>query len=135
MATPTTRERILDAAEDLFAEQGFATSLRSITASAEVNLAAVNYHFGSKEALIQEVFARRLGPLNAERLRLLDTIEAGSDIRLERIVEAFVGPALRMSHNPRGAVFMRLFGHTLSQRDDRILRLFSGQFRTVIERF
>ena len=58
-----TKERILDAAERLFAERGFAaTSLRSITAAAGVNLAAVNYHFRSKEALLEAVFTRRLGP-------------------------------------------------------------------------
>ena len=53
MATLPTRDRILDAAEELFAEQGFASSLRNITSSAGVNLAAVNYHFGSKEELIR----------------------------------------------------------------------------------
>ena len=62
---PETRGRILDAAEALFVEHGLeATSMRMITALAGVNLAAVNYHFGSKENLIQEVFRRRLGELN-----------------------------------------------------------------------
>jgi AcrR family transcriptional regulator len=117
---------------------GFATSLRSITASAEVNLAAVNYHFGSKEGLIQEVFHRRLGPLNAERVALLDQLEAaaGDDAPdLAAIVEAFVGPPLRMSHDPQGATFMRLFGHTLGRRDDRVLGMFAEEFRTVLDRF
>jgi AcrR family transcriptional regulator len=138
MGEISTRDRILDAAEELFAEQGFATSLRSITANAEVNLAAVNYHFGSKEALIQEVFHRRLGPLNAERVALLDDLEnatGGEAPELESVVEAFVGPPLRMSHDPQGATFMRLFGHTLGQRDDRVLRMFAEEFRTVAERF
>lgn len=130
MATVPTRDRILDAAEELFAEQGFASSLRNITSNAGVNLAAVNYHFGSKEALIEELFARRIGPLNEERLELLARADG-----LEEIVEAFVGPALRMSHDPRGAIFMRLFGHTMSQRDDRILRMFTDQFRVIVERF
>jgi len=129
-----TKERILDAAEKSFAEEGFGASYRTITSGAGVNLAAVNYHFGSKEALIGAVFARRLGPLNAERLRLLDEQEA-SGPTLERIVEAFAGPALRMSHNPQGAVFMRLFGYTLSQRSDTILRMFHDQFREVVDRF
>ncbi len=134
MATVPTRERILDAAEELFAERGFASSLRDITSSAGVNLAAVNYHFGSKDALIRELFARRIGPLNEERLELLDRALSGAPA-LEEIVEAFVGPALRMSHDPRGAIFMRLFGHTMSQRDDRILRIFTDQFRLIVERF
>ena len=72
-----TRERILAAAEEAFVAHGFAgTSLRTITSSAGVNLAAVNYHFGSKEALIQEVFARHLGPLNQARIAHLDRLEA-----------------------------------------------------------
>ena len=64
MAQSDTVERILDAAEILFAEKGFSeTSLRLITSKAQVNLAAVNYHFGSKKSLIQAVFSRFLGPL------------------------------------------------------------------------
>ena len=83
MATASNRDtkaRILDAAEDLFAAQGFgATSLRAITGQAEVNLASVNYHFGSKEALIDEVIARRVQPINQRRLALLDERRAESD--------------------------------------------------------
>src|SRR5689334_3019902 len=72
-----TRERILDAAESLFMEHGFeATSMRAITASAGVNLAAVNYHFGSKEELFQSVLTRRLDPMNQQRLELLSRLEA-----------------------------------------------------------
>ena len=56
---PETRDRILDAAERLFVEHGFeGTSMRMITGAANANLAAVNYHFGSKDALIQAVFRR-----------------------------------------------------------------------------
>jgi AcrR family transcriptional regulator len=63
--TSDTRERILDVAERLFMDNGYeATSMRTITSAAEVNLAAVNYHFGSKEALLCEVFRRRLTWLN-----------------------------------------------------------------------
>jgi AcrR family transcriptional regulator len=72
-----TRERILDVAERLFMARGYeGTSMRMITGEAEVNLAAVNYHFGSKEALLREVFRRRLEWLNRERLRALDELEA-----------------------------------------------------------
>ncbi len=74
--TGDTKGRILDAAEDLFIEHGFeAMSLRQITSHADVNLAAVNYHFGSKEALIHSMLARRLDRLNVERLNLLDKFE------------------------------------------------------------
>ena len=69
MAQSETVERILDAAEQLFAEKGFAeTSLRLITSKAGVNLAAVNYHFGSKEELFEAVLTRRLDPMNQQRL-------------------------------------------------------------------
>ena len=64
-----TKERILDSAEKLFADAGFdGTSLRGITAGAGVNLAAVHYYFGSKEALVQAVLARRLEPINRRRI-------------------------------------------------------------------
>lgn len=143
MATETTRDtkqRILDAAERLFADQGFSASMRQVTADAGVNLAAVHYHFGSKEALIEAVFARRLGPLNRQRLQALDALEgeAGSaPPPLERIVEAFVGPALRMAHRPEfgGEVFMRLLGHTLSRPHSTIREMFTSQFREVFMRF
>ena len=75
-APVATKDRILDAAESLFMEHGFeATSLRSITAAAGVNLAAVNYHFGSKEELFQAVLTRRLDPMNQERVDLLTALE------------------------------------------------------------
>ena len=75
--SPDTRERILDAAERLFMAHGYeGTSMRQITGEAGVNLAAVNYHLGSKEALVQEVFRRRLDWLNDERMRVLNAMEA-----------------------------------------------------------
>src|SRR5260221_12505051 len=71
-----TKTRILDAAESLFMEHGFeATSLRSLTTAASVNLAAVNYHFGTKEELFQAVLTRPLDPENQERTRLLQKVE------------------------------------------------------------
>ena len=108
-----TKDRILDAAEHLFADQGFAaTSLRQITAEAEVNLAAVNYHFKSKEALLSAVIERTLGPINQRRLELLDEMEARSSdgrVDLKDAVLAFMRPAFEakavrcdeMKHFPR----------------------------------
>jgi AcrR family transcriptional regulator len=136
-----TKERILDAAERLFSESGFSgTSLRNITAEAGVNLAAVNYHFGSKEGLIEEVFSRRLGPMNRERIALLDALEARgttNDPCLGEIVEAFVGPPLRLSADPElgGLAFMRLLGHAMTQPSARIRLLLTSQFRDVGLRF
>ena len=93
-----TKDRILDAAEALFMEHGFeATSLRAITAAAAVNLAAVNYHFGSKEELFQAVLTRRLDPMNQRRLALLDRFErdaASAPLSCERIIVALFVPAL-----------------------------------------
>ena len=95
-----TRERILDVAERLFMEHGYeGTSMRQITGEAAVNLAAVNYHFGSKESLMQEVFRRRLDWLNEERMRVLDALElaaAGQPVKPSAIVEGFFGTLLRM---------------------------------------
>src|SRR6059036_3181340 len=100
-----TRARILDAAERLFAEHGYdGASLRDITAQAGVNLAAVNYHFRTKESLIQAVFARRLAPVNQRRLALLDACEAsaaGGRLQLEEVVRALISPVLRLGQeNP-----------------------------------
>jgi AcrR family transcriptional regulator len=75
MATADTKDRILDAAEALFARQGFSsTSLRSVIAEAGVNLAAVHYHFGPREELIRAVFARRFDPINRRRIELLTAL-------------------------------------------------------------
>src|SRR5512147_3203644 len=94
-----TKDRILDTAESLFTEHGFeATSLRQLTAAAGVNLAAVNYHFGSKEELFQAVLTRRLDPMNQERIDLLARYEreAGSKpLTCEKILSAMLIPALR----------------------------------------
>src|SRR5207237_9191769 len=99
----------------MFADQGFAgTSLRSIIAAANVNLAAVHYHFKSKEALLEAVVLRRLGPLNQERLDLLNEYErqAGkSGPAVEEILNAFVAPAVALIHNTaKGVVFGKLLG-------------------------
>src|SRR3954462_7592346 len=98
-----TRTRILDAAEELFMQHGFeATSMRVLTAKAEVNLAAVNYHFGSKHALIEAVFRRRLDPMNAARIAALDELEASSrSADAEAIIRASVGPSLRMTEDAK----------------------------------
>ncbi|EQD66424.1 Transcriptional regulator, TetR-like, DNA-binding, bacterial/archaeal domain protein, partial [mine drainage metagenome] len=80
----STKQRILGAAEALFAQHGFAgASLRQVTTAANVNLAAVNYHFGSKDNLIEAVFRRRLDALNARRHAALAKVEATPEATLE----------------------------------------------------
>jgi AcrR family transcriptional regulator len=118
METTDTKSHLLDVAEHLFAEHGIdATSLRAITSQADVNLAAVHYHFGSKEGLVQAIFARRLDPLNADRLRRLDACEtAAGDIPppVEKIIEAFIHPALKRLRKNESKHFMKLMGRIYS---------------------
>ena len=135
-----TKERILDAAERLFSEQGYAaTSLRSIIAGAGVNLAAVHYHFHSKEALLEAVILRRSVPANRERLALLEQCERESGDNpppLEKVIQAFVAPTFRMARDPAsgGMVFMRLLGR-LHAEGDLLSGILISQFGAVLERF
>jgi len=136
-----TKDRILDAAEQLFADQGFAaTSLRRITAEAGVNLAAVNYHFGSKDALLRAVFERRINPVNEERLRELEALEAqlgDGQLPLETVLTALLGPPLRMFQEwgVVGDRFMRLVGWAHSSPSAQVQRTFQNLFTNVFERF
>ncbi|MGA7329791.1 MAG: TetR/AcrR family transcriptional regulator [Rhodomicrobium sp.] len=100
---PPARQRLIDACEQLFADHGWhAVSIRTIAAAANVNLAALHYHFGSKEQLLAEIFAARAKPIVEERSRLLSEIERdkGAPASLERILEAFLRPALTIGTNP-----------------------------------
>jgi len=136
-----TRERILDAAEVLFAAHGFeATSMRMITGLANVNLAAVNYHFGSKDALIQEVFRRRLTGLNQRRMVALEEAEAesgGEALKPSKIVEIFFGMPLIMAAetDPAGATFMRLLGRTYTEPNEFVRRFLAEEYSEVVDRF
>ncbi len=126
----------MDVAERLFAEQGFeAVSVRAITAEGGTNLAAVNYHFGSKEALIAAVIARRVEPLNRRRLELLDSVGAGD---AEGIAGAFLDPVIEAARDDaRGGdgVFCKLMGRCVAARDDRVSELVMRQFPEVVGRF
>jgi AcrR family transcriptional regulator len=134
----TTKDRILDTAEQLFARDGFdATSLRAITAEAGVNLAAVNYHFQSKEALVQAVIGRRMGPVNARRLALLDAYEAeagGAPVPLEKIMDAFLRPLLEIV-GTHAREFAPLVGRIYTEPGDFTERLFKDQFQALALRF
>ena len=136
-----TKARILDAAEALFVEHGFeAASLRRITAMAAVNLAAVNYHFGSKEELFQAVLSRRLDPMNQERIALLIRFEreaAPRTLSCERILAAMFIPALKLARDPRrgGKDFLRLLGRAYADPAPFIRRFLSEQYAVMISRF
>lgn len=136
-----TRERILDAAERLFMAHGYdGTSMRHITGEASVNLAAVNYHFGSKESLMQEVFRRRLDWLNEERMRVLDQLEAeagGQAVKPSAIVDAFFGTLLRMAGDEArgGVTFLRLLGRTLTDPSEFIRAFLAHEYQSVMDRY
>jgi AcrR family transcriptional regulator len=133
-----TRVRILDAAETLFADKGLeSTSMRALTTLAQVNLAAVNYHFGSKEGLIVAVYARRLGPVNQERLAQLDALERKGKASVEEILLAYVAPVMRLIHdqNRGGEIFMRLLGRALYEPGAFLAQLFREEMEPVLNRF
>ncbi|MXY18101.1 MAG: TetR/AcrR family transcriptional regulator [Acidobacteria bacterium] len=135
-----TRERILEVAERLFATAGFAsTSLRDITAEAGVNLAAVNYHFGSKEALLVAILERRIRPRKYRRRALLDELEARAygGPTVEQIVAAFVSPPFQSAliEGSRRREMLKLVGQLHSQVNPEFRRLFIQQFDEVRIRF
>jgi AcrR family transcriptional regulator len=132
-----TREALLDAAESLFAEHGVqAASLRAITQQAGANLAAVHYHFGSKEGLVRAVFSRRVGPLNEERLRRLDECERAAG-GVEDVLRAFVEPLLKMRwETPEGSrQFARLMGRSFQEPNDEVRALVTEELTPMVRRF
>ena len=134
-----TRTRILDAAEELFMQHGFeGTSMRQLTSRAGVNLAAVNYHFGSKDALIEAVFRRRLDPMNAARIAALDELEKeGRAAAPEAIIRAFLGPSLHMIEDGKGGGrnFIRLLGRTYTDPTRGIRTLIGQMYAPAMERY
>ncbi|MFP6663628.1 MAG: TetR family transcriptional regulator [Deltaproteobacteria bacterium] len=137
-----TRERILDAAEELFAREGLSRpSVRQITTNAGVNVAAVNYHFGSREGLVDAVFARHAESVNGERLRRLEQIlaEAGTDRpSLPAILEAYLEvPLLHLDTSPGGSPprLTQLFGHLLAEPPEFVQPLMHRHFGPMAERF
>jgi len=139
MAQSETIVRILDAAAVLFAERGFAeTSLRTITSTAGVNLAAVNYHFGSKKSLIQAVFARVLEPFCLELDRQLDVLSARSaPLTTHQLLECLSRSLLVSLRNQgeKPEQFMRLLGLAYSQSQEHLRQFIIANYAPVHERF
>jgi AcrR family transcriptional regulator len=135
----STCDRLLDSAERLFAEEGFhMTSLRQITQAAGTNLAAVNYHFGSKQALIVAVFRRRLDSLNQARLeRLASALNQAGGLSLESVLDAFVRPAIELTHGQdgEGHRFMRILLRAFADQDEQLHRDLSAEYAHVMRRF
>ncbi len=139
--TADTKQRILDVSEQMFADHGFAgTSLRGIIGEADVNLAAVHYHFHSKEALMEAVLVRRLEPLNRDRLALLDGSEKNSGKAgpsPEVILDAFIGPPMRLILNRSGSGrrFGKLVGRLHSESGEFFTEIVKKHFSPVSRRF
>lgn len=135
-SSSSTQERILAAAEALFAQRGFdGASLRQLTAAAGVNLAAVNYHFGSKDKLVEQVFRRRLDALNGQRLAALERVAGRASTTLEEVLEAYIRPAMELSHDDHGALFMRVLARAFAEHDDTLRQFLSGHYGHVIRQF
>lgn len=133
----STKDRILGAAEELFAQYGFSgTSLRQVTSRADVNIAAVNYHFGSKENLVNEVFRRRMDEMSDQRLSALKAAMADGNAELEPILAAFVEPALAMAQDRHGgASFMRVIARAYAEKNDALRKFLSDHYGHVLREF
>lgn len=133
-----TKDRILDAAERLFARKGVeATSLRAITAQAGVNLAAVNYHFQSKESLLHAVIARRLDPVNQKRLAMLDACEeaAGAGpLPLEEVLDALLRPVFEMLSG-QAKEFTPIMGRIFTESVELTEQVFEKHLAHIAHRF
>lgn len=134
-----TKYKILETAERLIGEQGYSgTSLRQIIAAAEVNLAAIHYHFGNKEELVDELILRKVAPVNAERMARMDRLEANPGALTARAaLEAMLLPMAEAAD--RDAQFVRLMGRMLSEGLlDTIVRkhfgTVSGRFLALLRR-
>ena len=119
-------------------QQGFGgTSMRLLTSKAGVNLAAVNYHFGSKDALIEAVFRRRLDPMNIARIASLAALEASGTPDADAIIRAFVGASLRMLEDAKGGGrnFIRLLGRTYTEPAKGIRHLIGQMYAPTMQRY
>jgi AcrR family transcriptional regulator len=130
-----TKLKILDTAERLFGEHGYdATSLRQIIAAAGVNLAAIHYHFGSKQELLDELILRKAGPVNEQRIALLERVvaQAGSGpLAVEKVLEAFMAPmSSAAEENPQ---FVRVMGRL--HAEGLLPAVVEQHFQPVIVRF
>jgi AcrR family transcriptional regulator len=140
MTVLSTKERILNTTEKIISEKGFSSiSLRTISANAKTNLAAVNYHFGNKEKLIEMMLERRLDNLFQLRINLLDKLESGSTepCNLKQVLDAFIAPALTMSNDNHqgGQRFMKVLARAYAEKSEYLHTLLSNRYAEVIKRF
>jgi len=128
---PDTKEKILDAAETLFASKGFrGTTIRAITDKAGVNLAAANYHFGAKQSLLEEVIKRRIIPLNRIRTEKLEEVRESAKKKrrapnVRDVMHAFIEPTLKFKDSSPGAKnFFTFIGRSFTDPDDTVRQVF-----------
>ena len=137
----STRVALLDAAERLFSQYGIeGTSVREIIKAAGVNLGAINYHFGTKDRLALEVFARRIQPVNRERVARLDALEAAvgtEGLQLDEILDALIRPVLESEgHDLKSCEdLMRLISRSFQEPNPEVKKFVEEQFTEVIHRF
>ena len=132
-----TKLRILDAAERLFARNGFhRTSIKRLASEAKVNQAAINYHFGSKMTLIEKVVERRWRPINQHRMERLEVIQRNAALKdggfwVRECLRAFIEPTFTSEMLTRERrCFLALAAHAFSEPDDTIRTIFINQFKT-----
>ena len=136
-----TRERLLDAAERIFAERGFeGASMRAVTQAAGASVSAANYHFGSKEALLRATLLRRVGPLNERRLARLDALEAeagGRPLELETILETFLRPVFEEHASSVDGIarFRQVAARIYSDPPDVVAAMKRELFGPILARF
>ena len=134
-----TRDRILVAADRLFAERGFGrTSMRALTREAGVNLAAVNYHFGSKLELLHGALSRHVEAINTERLRRLEKLEANpSALSVESVLEALYRPAFEFTHasSENAREIQGMLALLFREPPELVRPLVGALFRGVTDRF
>ncbi|MFC4561999.1 TetR/AcrR family transcriptional regulator [Nocardiopsis mangrovi] len=135
----STRERLIEWAVRMFGERGIeATSMRALTEAAGTNIAAVNYHFGSKEGLLRAAVDQTMRAVNDERGRRLDELEAASPRpAVPDLVRAFVEPGagLARTHGARGSDVARFIGRIIGEPDPRVRRIFAEQVDPVEGRY
>jgi AcrR family transcriptional regulator len=137
-AGASTPERILLAAERLFGERGIdAVSLREITTAAGVNSAAAHYHFGSKEIVLEELFALRARPIAQQREELLAKVKVDRQGRpaLEDVLRAFLQPALSVTSTPEGVAFTVLRARMAFEREEVRRKVMGKAFDRTNEMF
>jgi AcrR family transcriptional regulator len=136
-----TKQRLIEAAEALFADEGFdRVSVRDITTKASANVAAVNYHFGSREGLVAVVMARYINPVSEERLARLEALErraAGKPLPLEEILDAFIRPFATQVRRCELSekLFFKLMGRMFGQQGCELPPVVENLFVSMVNRF